>query len=183
MLLPIKSQGFPNLISELGIQSPLVGPFWNFESTVLPIIDVRGVQVVPGAEPPYTGGAATAGILVTPAALAFLAQTNAVFNIGSWALYLSWSWVNASANTSYIYFRQFNDTFTVVLETEVLDVIGAAGTSRATGSGSRILSLDKRVFGNPWALQNSTALATAGSQVSGVIRARYLGDIPALAGF
>lgn len=183
MILPIRSQGFPELITELGLQSPLQGPFWQFESTVLPIIDVRGLQNKPRSGPTL-GPASTAGQIPTPAANTFLATTNAVLFQGNWALRLSWAFVNTSPNNAFIAFRRFNDTFTLVLEEEILDTVGdPALGERSVGAGYRDIVLQKPSFGQPWAIQNLQAMAAAGSVAWASIRAVYLGDFPVPQGF
>jgi hypothetical protein len=183
MLLQIRSQGFPNLISELGIQSPLQGPFWGFESTVIPIIDVRGARNLPRSGVVYDGFA-SAGQIGQPGANTFLAQTNNLFKRGAWAIYLSWAWINVEATNSILLFRRYNDAFTVVLEQEHLDIFGgtAIGEKRL-GGGHREMVIQKNNFGEPWALVLQQAMPTAGSIAEGVIRVRYLGDVEGPSGF
>lgn len=182
MLLPIRSQGFPGLIDELGVQSPLVGPFWNFESTVLPIIDVRGLRTKPRSGAVYDGFA-TAGSIPTPAANTILAQTNTILLAGAWAIQASCSWVNATAASANITFCRFNDTFTVVLERQVLATVGAVGSNAAVGQHFQQFALQKNSFGQPWAIRIEQALATAGTVVEGALRIRYLGTVEGPAGF
>jgi len=183
MILPIRSQGFPDLITELGIQSPLSGPFWGFESTVLPTIDVRNPRNLPRSGVVYDGFASV-GQIPLPAANSILAQTNTVLFRGAWALSLNWAWVNTTASNCFIAFQRWNDTFTVLLEEEILDVIGQPALGeRQIGSGHRELVIQKNNFGEPWALTNLQALGAAGSVLYGSIRMRYLGQIEGPTGF
>lgn len=183
MILPIRSQGFPNLIDELGVQSPIQGPFWGFESTVIPTVDVRGLRTKPRSPAVYDGFA-SAGTIVTPAAGAFLAQTNTILLAGAWAIQLSWAFINASAGSANIIFVRMNDTFTVTLEREVVAIIGGTvATQGLVGYGSKQIALQKNSFGQPWALRVEQALVTAGTVVEGAIRLRYLGQVEGPAGF
>lgn len=183
MLLPIRSQGFPNLIDELGVQSPMVGPFWNFESTVLPVVDVRGLRNKARSGVVYDGFA-SAGQIPTPAANSFLAQTNNQFFAGAWAIRVSFAWVNTTAANAFIAFRRFNDTFTVVLEEEIVAVVGQPATNEGEiGYGFKDYVLQKNSFGQPWAVQNLQALATAGTVLWASLRLRYLGEVEGPAGF
>lgn len=183
MLLQIKSQGFPEILTDLGIQSPLQGPFWGFESTVLPIVDVQKNTVRPLATTPYDGFA-SAGVLATPAAGAFLAQTNAVLFRGAWAIQANVAWVNTSATNAFVLFERYNDTFTLALESQPIATIGSTTDAEGkVGQVTREFVLQKASFGQPWALTVSNALATAGSVVWGSLRIRYLGEISGPAGF
>lgn len=183
MLLQIRSQGFPGLIDELGISSPLQGPFWQFESTVLPIIDVRGAKNLPRSGVVYDLFS-TAGELATPTAGDFLATTNTLFKPGAWALRFSWAFANNSAGSAFLAIQRLNDTFTVVLEQEIVEAIGGTtlGMNRV-GSGFTEMVLQKNTFGEPWGLRILQTLATAGSVVVGSIRARYLGEVSGPEGF
>lgn len=183
MLLPIRSQGFPNLITQLGIQSPLQGPFWNFESTVLPTIDVRSLRNEPTTGMAVMDAFASAGQLATPIAGDFLATFGPLL-IGAWALRFQWAWVNQSAGNAFLAFQRLNDTFTVVLQEDIIETIGGSTLAqRQVGANHLDLVLQNTFSDQPYGLRILQGLATAGSVVVGSVRGRFLGTVGDPSGF
>lgn len=76
-VLPIGNQGFPDLLNRLGIQPPLVAPFWYLSNVIQPVSLVdQEVDITTIASPVLFGGLpSSAGFINNPAANAILADT------------------------------------------------------------------------------------------------------------
>lgn len=177
MILPIKSQGFPNALSTLGVQSPLQGPFWGFESTVLPTIEIASTNVRSSSGVPYVGRNANLGVIATPAANATLANSVVGWMpVGFWAIRATWYVLNTTvANGTTIELRRVNAAF-VTQDFETMDLVTASGGQKNWAFGSRDIVLWNPEEGNQFVLVNVGNLPTAGSVAFGILRWRYLGS-------
>lgn len=177
MILPIKSQGFPNVLSVLGVQSPLQGPFWGFESTVLPTIEVASTNVKSSSGVPWVGRNADLGPIATPAANATLANSVVGWMPqGYWALHCTWYCLNTTvANGTTIELRRVNAAF-VTQDFETLDLVTASGGQKNYAIGSRDIVMWNPTEGHQFVLANVGNLPTAGSVAFGILRWRFLGS-------
>lgn len=133
MLLNIKNQGFPTLLETLGVQQPLAGPFWGFESTVIPTFQIGNSSVNLNGGLPYRPADSIDAVAVNPLASAALIQT-ASLEAGRYAFKLNWTFINADVANSAILFKVVA-VGGAVLRTTAVDVIGEIATNRAIGSG------------------------------------------------
>jgi len=174
MILNLQGQGFPEILKLLGVNQPLAGPFWAFESTILPVLNVGSTQVLSSSTPPMENFF-TMGQIATPGATATLANT-VISNLqkGWHALRLQMFWRNLTAARSEISLQRWNSVG-AVQETDYLVVIAPTGTAGENGQYTVDLVLQIPEFGDQWLLINTSALATPGTVVYGSIRTRFLG--------
>lgn len=138
MLLHIKSQGFPNVLNQLGIQSPLQGPFWGFESTVLPTYQIGCSSIQPTSVSPFKNiDQDTQGILVAPLAIdviAYIGGAGYPLQRGFYAYEIDFWWVCTGAATSNQFALQFWDaTKTTARDLTLVGLTGGSTVPPASG--------------------------------------------------
>jgi len=144
MLLPIKTQGFPQIIEQLGIQPPLVGPFWGFESTVIPTYLVGSSGILATSLPPFKLiDSDTKGVIVNPQTidtLAFIGDGGVPgpnrLQRGFYAYRFNYSFVNTGvAGTNYIQLQFWDSTGTVARDNTRVVMTGGTTVPPAQGEG------------------------------------------------
>lgn len=139
MLLPIRTQGFPSLINQLGIQSPLQGPFWGFESTIVPVYEIGSSSVKSVGPPAYrledsdTRGMKTAPLAIDT--LALIGSLNRPAQRGFYAYHIRFWWVSTGAHGTNIFSLQFWDqTKTIARQNVLFGITGGTTVPPASGS-------------------------------------------------
>lgn len=157
MQLAIKTQGFPSVLSKLGVQSPLSGPFWSFESTVLPVFQIGSTSIQSQTALITPPGNHLDVASVNPgAATAILTSPNQP--AGLYGIQITWSFGNGAANATALLFKIRNLAGSV-LRTWSLDTIGQAASSRDFGRGE--ITLTENLNENDsFFLENLSAIAS-----------------------
>lgn len=174
MLLQIKNQGFPSLLTQLGVQSPLQGPFWGFESTVVPtfVLGSYNLQENVGAFPYQVTDQASSTIINAGSQTQLLQSPG--LPQGRYAIKINWSFINAALVASSILFkiRQFNTGS--VLRTVALTPMSAAGKGFDHGRGSENFE-ENMGDGDFFYLENLTSITP--SEIRTSWRFTRLGEI------
>lgn len=163
MLLPLKNQGFPGVLDQLGIQSPMQGPFWGFESTVLPIYIIGSENIQQGTTFPYLRNDSADSTNTNPGASATLLQSPNL-EAGRYALRIFWAINNSSVTASMLLFK-VRDVLGTVIQTVALQPIGEDGSSQDMSRGSEEF-LENLNEGDFFFLENLAALASADVRVA-----------------
>lgn len=143
-VLQIKSQGFPNLVQDLGVQSPLAGPFWGLETTVVPTYIVGASQPVPQLSTPYPFQNFDSSNSVNPLAGAVIARTVALER-GRYNLEVEYWFSNAAASTFTFLVFQAHDAVGGTLQLWEFDLMTLDTQSRPTGKGRMEMSYENVV--------------------------------------
>lgn len=97
-LLPVGSQGFPELLTRLGIQPPLVAPFWLLSNVIQPVSIVdQNLNVDAIVQPFVFETVAAGGETVNPAANTVIADTGPQLP-GTFQIYVSWAFEFTTPN-------------------------------------------------------------------------------------
>jgi len=122
-LMPVGNQGFPDLLTRLGIQPQLVTPFWVLSNVITPVsivdqnLDVNAVFAPFTYEIEAPGGSAT-----NPAANTNLAATAGLVN-GEYVVLAKWAFFT-SDNADPIFLIKRNSADTADVWTSILDFSG-----------------------------------------------------------
>lgn len=133
MILQIKSQGYPGILEDLGVQSPFSGPFWGFEPTILPVVVVQDNGIQQNVGMPYLPANLISDTSIDPPATHALIQTPNL-PAGKYAFQLDLAWANGAATANFILFKVRNFNGTVIRTTTVA---GIANTGAAGNVGAR----------------------------------------------
>lgn len=159
MILQIKTQGFPNLIRDLGVQSPLQGPFWGFDPTVIPTYQIGSDSINKNALGlPYPKANFIDDVAVNPGASAIPIQTPNL-EAGIWAFQVHWAIGNGSANSTFLLYKVANVGGTVIRVTAIC-CVAPTGSSAAFQNGETNF-VEEIQEGDTIFLENLTALANA----------------------
>lgn len=157
-MLQLKSQGFPDVLKLLGVQSPLSGPFWGFEPTILPIYIIGSESQQHTATFFSSRFNHQDSVTSNPGASAFLLDSPAM-SAGRHVIHLWWSFFNASANASTVVFKT-RDSGGTVINTIPITVVGATGNNMDHTRGETEIC-EELEEGDDFILENLSALATA----------------------
>jgi len=158
MPLQIKTQGFPSLIQELGIQSPLQGPFWGFEPTVIPIYAIGSNNVQAIAAMPYSAGDFASSVVVNPG-LAQELVFSADLPAGRYGFQLDFHYQNTTSIPSAIDFLVLTNAG-ATQRVIPIHTIGHANFDSRYGQGHHTLVEDMSE-GDRISVRNQTALSNA----------------------
>jgi len=140
MILQIKTQGFPSIIKDLGVQSPLSGPFWGFEPTVIPTYQIGDLSVKLNAAQPYFPADIDTDSATDPGDNQALAVSPAL-PAGRYAIEAGWTFGVGAANGSQMSFAVISSAV-VTLRQYFLEIMGPAAGSRQYGSAQRFFVED-----------------------------------------
>lgn len=172
-ILLLKGQGFPEVLNKLGVQLPLQGPFWGFDSIVVPQYLIGSSAIMQNTLGlPYNNPDFVEDIATNPGAALLLTSPN--LTEGRYAAQVHAAWGNASVTDSYLLWkvRQLSGA---VKRTTAMTVIGNVAQSLSYG-GEVWDWVEDMQEGDSFFVENLTAF-TPGS-IRTTLRWLRLGDIP-----
>lgn len=173
-ILQVKSQGFPNLISDLGVQSPLQGPFWGLETITRPVYIVGASKPVPQTATPYPLQNFDYNLNVNPLAGTELAKTVALTR-GRYNLEITYWFSNGGVSSNSRLLIHFSDALGGTIQFWDFDFISGTGSSRPDAMGRFEISAENAVENGFFSIQNSTQLTNA--DIGMTIRWLRTGDL------
>lgn len=143
-VLQIKSQGFPSLVNDLGVQSPLAGPFWGLETTVLPTYIIGASAPVPATSAPYPFINFAHGNALNPLAGAVIVRTEALPR-GRYNLEIHYWFTNGSiTETTFLVFQAL-DAAGGTAQLWQFDICTDTTRPRPVGVGKLEMSYDNTI--------------------------------------
>lgn len=172
-ILLLKGQGFPEVLNKLGVQLPLQGPFWGFDSIVVPQYLIGSSAVMQNTLGlPYNNVDFVEDIALNPLSALLLTSPN--LTEGRYAFQLHTAWGNADTVDSYLLWK-IRQLSGAVKRTTALTVIGNVAQSLSYGGIVRDFVEDMQEGDSAFS-ENLTAF-TPGS-IRSTLRWLRLGDIP-----
>jgi len=172
-ILLLKGQGFPEVLSKLGVQLPLQGPFWGFDSIVVPQYLIGSSAIMQNTLGlPYNNVDFLEDIATNPLAAVLIVSPN--LTEGRYAAQVHVTWGNAGPTDSYLLWkvRQLSGA---VKRTTALHVIGNFPNPESYG-GEVYNFVEDMQQDDSFFIENLTAF-TPGS-IRSTLRWIRLGDIP-----
>lgn len=172
-ILQIRAQGFPELITRLGIVQPLQGPFWGFESTVIPTYKIGSLSTDTNASGlPYAPADFRQDTTLNPGAAVLITGPNMVR--GRYAYQINVAWFNKTVTDSMLLWK-IRDSGAATIRTTACQAISAQANNFGAG-GTVYNFIEDMDTDHSFIWENLVALASADVRTS--IRWLYLGPIP-----
>jgi len=172
-ILLLKGQGFPEVLEKLGVQLPLQGPFWGFDSNVVPTYEIGSSSIQQNSLGlPYRNVDFVEDIALNPLSALLLTSPNLIE--GRYAFQLHAAWGNASVTDSYLLWK-IRQLSGAVKRTTAVTVIGNVASPMAYG-GMHWDFVEDMQEGDSAFSENLTAF-TPGS-IRSTLRFLRLGPIP-----
>jgi len=172
-ILLLKGQGFPEVLSKLGVQLPLQGPFWGFDSIVVPTFTIGSSSLQQNTLGlPYNNVDFLEDIAISPGSAVLIQGPN--LTEGRYAAQIHATWGNVSVTDSFLLWkvRQLSGA---VKRTTALTVIGNVASPMAY-AGMHFDFVEDMQEQDSFLIENLTAF-TPGS-IRTTLRWIRLGDIP-----
>jgi len=172
-ILLLKGQGFPEVLNKLGVQLPLQGPFWGFDSVVVPTYTIGSSSLQQNCLGlPYNNVDFVEDIALNPLAALLLTSPN--LSEGRYAFQLHTAWGNGDTVDSYLLWK-IRQLSGAVKRTTALTTM--ANVVQAMAYGGRVWDFVEDMQEGDSAFSENLTAFTPGS-IRSTLRWIRLGDIP-----
>lgn len=172
--LQIRSKGFPQLVADLGVQSPLQGPFWTISTLAMPVYLVGSSEPTSVGPQEYSLNDVTSAQVANPLGSSIIAQT-AALDRGKYAIRIDYWFNNQTAATFSELLLTTSDPTLGTTQLVSLDLIGFPTIGHNVVQNTMEMGLEMPHDGGFFIVQNLTALTTA--LVNCVLRWRRTGPL------
>jgi len=162
--LPIQTQGFPNLLKELGVLTPQQAPFWTFTPLVTPVYIIGADTEISVTPPRFPSQQIVVETVNDPINGTLIAQT-AGLKRGRYVFLLTWVFENLDVADILDFQFLLRDENSINQRFHFLDRIPAAGSRRANSREETTITLDLPTDG--WTAMFVTT--TTGTAPTGLI--------------